>query len=67
MTTTCLNTKISEVKNKIPAVDDLLKKTDYDAKMLKIEGNCITNSDYNNFMSDILDAKIKQKELVKKI
>ena len=32
MTTAVLNTKIEEVKNKIPSVTDLVEKTDYNAK-----------------------------------
>ena len=32
MTTTVLNTKVSEVENKIPNVSGLVKKTDYDGK-----------------------------------
>ena len=70
VTTTVLNTKISEVENKIPSVNDLVKKTDYDAKIKYIEGKYFTtadyNADYNKFTSDILDVKIKQKELVNK-
>ena len=30
--TAVLNTKIEEVKNKIPSVSDLVEKTDYNAK-----------------------------------
>ena len=44
----------------------LVKKTDYDAKISKFEGKYFTSSDYNKFASDILDAKIKQKELANK-
>ena len=66
MTTTVLNSKIIAIKNKIPNVSDLVKKTDYDAKISEIEVKYITTSDYNKFTSDILDAKIKQKELVNK-
>ena len=33
MTTTVLNTKFSEIENKIPNVSDLDKKTDCDAKI----------------------------------
>ena len=61
MTTTILNTKISEVENKIPIVNGLVKKTDYDAKIKNIEGKYLTTVDYNKFTSDILDVKIKQK------
>ena len=50
----------------MPDVNGLVKKKDYDSKISDIEGECLTTSDYNNFTSDILDAKIKQKELVNK-
>ena len=66
VTTTVPNTKISKVKNKIPVVGDLVKKTDYGGKILEVEGKYITISDQNKFTSDILHAKIKQKELVNK-
>ena len=62
--TTVLSTKFKEVDNKIPDASGLVKKTDYDAKTTEIDGKYFTTSDYNNFTSDILDAKIKQKELV---
>ena len=38
VTTTVLNTKISEYENKIPSVSSLVKKTDYDAEIKDIEG-----------------------------
>ena len=66
MTTAVLNTKTSVVKNKIPVVSDLGKKIDYNAKISEIEGKYFSTSDYNKFTSDILDVKIKQKELVNK-
>ena len=56
LTTTVLNTKIGEVENKIPCVSGFVKKTDYDAKI----------KDCNKFTSDMLDVKVKQKELVNK-
>ena len=59
-------TKISKVKNKILVVSDLVKKTDYGTKILEIDGKHITTFDFNKFTSDILDAKMKQKELVNK-
>ena len=59
MTTTALNTKISEVENKIPSVRGLVKKTDYDAKVKDIEGKYFTAADYIKFTSDIVDIKIK--------
>ena len=66
MTTTVLNTKISEVENKIPSISGLVKKTDYDAKIKNIVGKYFTIADYNKFTSDILDAKVKQKVLLNK-
>ena len=42
------------------------KKTDYNAKIKYIEGKYFTTADYNNFSSDILGVKIKEKELVNK-
>ena len=39
MITAVLNSKIRVVKNKIPDVSDLVKKTDYDAKISDIERN----------------------------
>ena len=41
-----------------------LKKTDFDAKITNIEGNCFTTADYKKFTSDMLGAKIKHKELI---
>ena len=56
-----VNTKISKCKNKIPVVSDLVKKTDNDNKIRKY----ISISDYNKFTKEMLDARIKEKELVK--
>ena len=39
---TVLNTKIKEVDDKIPDFSRLVKKTDYDTKILEIEGKYIT-------------------------
>ena len=41
MITAILNTKIGEIENKIPDITDLVKKTDYDAKISKAEGKYI--------------------------
>ena len=66
MTTAVLNTKIEEVKNKIPSVSDLVEKTDYNAKKISdVETKYFTTSDYR-FRSDILKMKIKGKRLVEK-
>ena len=65
MTTTVLNTKISEVDNKNPSVSGLAKNyTDYDAKIKDTKGKYFTAADYNKFTSETFDANIKQKELV---
>ena len=64
MTESVLKTKISEVENKIISVSGLVKKTDYDAKIKDIERKYFSTTDYDKFTSDILDVKIKQKELV---
>ena len=61
-----LNAKNSQVKNKIPVVGNLVKKTDYNTEILEIEGKYITNFDFNKFTKEILDVRIKQKELVDK-
>ena len=40
--TIVLNIKVNEFKNKILVLSNLVKKTDYDAKILEIEGKYIT-------------------------
>ena len=40
------------------------KKADYETKILEIEVKYLTTSAYNKFTSEILDAKVKQEELV---
>ena len=42
-------------------VNDLVKKTDCDAKLSDIEAKCCNTSDYNKFTTEILQAKIKEK------
>ena len=77
MTIAYLNTKIGKFDNKIPNVSGLFKnktkqtnkqtnKKDYDTKRKDIEVKYFTTADYNKFTSDILEAKIKQQELVNK-
>ena len=57
-----MNTKINEVKNKIPKLSGLVKKSNYyDAKILEIERKYFTNSVYNKSLSEILDVKINKK------
>ena len=57
---------VNAVENKITNVSNLLKKVDYGAKILYIEAKYCTTSDYNKFTYEILDSKIKEKELVNK-
>ena len=66
VTATVLNTNFSEVEIKIPSLSGLVKKTDYGAEIKYIEGKYFTTAGYDKFISDILDVKIKQKELVNK-
>ena len=52
------------VENKIPNFSDLVKKADYDAEIKDIKNKYFTTSDYNKFMNNILDEKIKADKLV---
>ena len=56
VTTAVLLTKFGEIESTIYDVSDLVKKTDYDDKILNIVEKQFTTSDYNN---GIRDAKIK--------
>ena len=49
MTTTFLNTKIGEVKNKKTGTSSLVKKIDYSDKLSEIDSNYFATSDYNKF------------------
>ena len=64
VTATVLDTKIKEIDNKIHDLSSLFNKTNYDTKISEIEEKYFTTFDYNKFTSNILDAKVKQKELV---
>ena len=55
---------LTTFENKIPNVNDQFRKADYDVKISEIENKYVTNSDYNNFTCNTLDAKIKQKKLI---
>ena len=57
---------LNSVQNKIPDVSNLVKKADYDGKILDVEPKYFTTTDYDRFKSQTLDAKIKQKRLVDK-
>ena len=55
---------LAAVEKKIQNVSDLVKKTKYDAKVSEIYIKYFNRSDYDNFTTDILNTKIKQKKLV---
>ena len=55
---------LAAVEKRIQNVSDLVKKTKYDAKVSEIYIKYFNRSDYDNFTTDILNTKIKQKELV---
>ena len=57
------NTDKQSLEERIGDVNGAVQKSDYDAKITDIEGEHFTTSDYDTFTGDILDAKIKQKEL----
>ena len=61
VTTTVLIAKISKVKNKIPEYSGLVKKREYEAKILEIELRHFTSSENNKFRSDIIETKINKK------
>ena len=52
---------LNAVEIKIPDVINLVKKTDYDAKISDIESNYFTTSDYNKYTNETIDNKIKEK------
>ena len=54
------------VENKIPEVSNLVKKTNYGAKISDIETKYFTKLHCNKFTRNILDGKIKVKELIEK-
>ena len=53
---------LTAVENKIPDVNNLVKKSDCDAKELDIESKYFTTADYNKFTNQTLVAKRKQKK-----
>ena len=57
---------LNAVETNIPNVSDLVKKTNYDVKISDFESKYFTTSDYSKFTGEILNAKIKEKELVDK-
>ena len=63
VTATVLKKKLKKLIAKYITLAVQLRKR-CNAKMIEIEGKYFTTSDYNKFMSDILDAEIKYKEIV---
>ena len=58
-----LEERIGDVNKKRPDVSGLVTTNFLNTKITDIEGEHFTTSDYDTFTGDILDAKIKQKEL----
>ena len=52
------------VENKIPNVNDLVKKADYDAEIKDIKDKYLSTFDYNKFTNNIFDEKITANKLV---
>ena len=59
-------TALTAVKNKIPDVSSLVKKTYYDVNLSDIDSKYITTADYNKFTKNFVDNNIKSKNLVNK-
>ena len=57
---------MTAIENKIPNFSNLVKKTDYQAKISNIESKYFYTAEYNKSTNQTLDAKIKQEELVGK-
>ena len=69
------NSALTAVENKIPDVSNVVKKTDYDAKILDIENKVndhdhdkyITTSEFNKLTTENFKARLVQANLVTKI
>ena len=55
---------LTNIENKIPNVNDLAKKANYDGKISEMEDKCFSTSEYNKFTNNILDTKVTQKKLI---
>ena len=72
VTTTVLNTKISEVENKIPNISGLVTTTVFYTKISEVENKIpnhdkyITNPEYNTLTAETFTARLKQTNLVTK-
>ena len=53
-------------EKKIPDVNNLVKRSDYDTKTKDIENKYITNTELNKLASDAVNARIVQANLIKK-
>ena len=68
------NAALATVENKIPNINNLVIKTDYDAKITEIEKkltdhNCdiyITTAEFNNLTASVFNARLAQANLVTK-
>ena len=73
MTATVLNTKISDVENKIPGASSLVTSTVLNIKISEVENEIPDNSKYittqecNELTSENFAARLKQADLVEKI
>ena len=59
-------TALTAVKNKIPDVSSLVKKTYYDVNLSDIDSKYITTAGDNKFTKNFVDNNIKSKNLVNK-
>lgn len=57
---TVLNIKIGEIKNKMLDVSNVVKKTNYNAKISGIEAKYFTTSGYSKFASKVFETRIKK-------
>ena len=73
MTTTVLNTKISEVENKIPYTSSLVTTTVPNSKIGEVWNKILDNSKYiimqeiNTLTAENFDDRLKQANLVSKL
>ena len=53
--------KLAKLRKPVPVASDLVKEADYDTEISEMVEKHITSSNYNEFMSNRIYAKIKQK------
>ena len=58
-TVSATTVSLHSVKNEIPGVNNLVKKTDYNVKVSDIESQCFTTADYNRFRNEVTDKRKK--------